>query len=72
LFKRKQDQPTTEASSKIAYILYVLQSSGKSADTIKSINKSLMLIARNTNLNDPQQVLNFIANRNVTKIKIKI
>ena len=66
MFKRKQIQPTTEASSQIAYILYVLQSSGKSADTIKSINKSLTLLARNTNLNKPKQVLNFIANRNVT------
>jgi integrase len=66
LFKRKQIQPTTQASSQIAYILYGLQSSGKSADTIKSINKSLTLLARNTNLNEPKQVLNFIANRNVT------
>jgi integrase len=66
LFKRKQIQPTTEASSQIAYILYGLQNSGKSAGTIKSINKSLTLLARNTNLNEPKQVLNFIANRNVT------
>jgi integrase len=66
LFKRKQIQPTTQASSQIAYILYGLQNSGKSADTIKSINKSLTLLARNTNLNKPKQVLNFIANRNVT------
>ncbi len=66
MFKRKQIQPTTEASSKIAYILYVLQSSGKRPDTITGISKSLTLLARNADLNEPNQVLNFIANRNVT------
>ena len=66
MFKTKSIQPTTEASFRIAYILYVLQNSGKSADTITSINKSLKLLARNANLNKPQQVLNFTANRNVT------
>jgi integrase len=66
LFKRKHIQPQPETSSKIAYILYELQNNGKSDDTIKSINKSLTLLARNTNLNKPKQVLNFIANRNVT------
>ena len=66
MFKTKSIQPTTEASFRIEYILYVLQNSGKSADTITSINKSLKLLARNANLNKPQQVLNFTANRNVT------
>jgi len=66
LFKRKQIQPTTQASSRIAYILYELQNNGKSADTIKSISKSLVLLARNTDLNEPKQVSNFIADRNVT------
>jgi len=43
-----------------------MESNGKAKDTIKSITKALMFLARNCNLNQPEQVTSFIAKHNVS------
>jgi integrase len=66
LFKTKPIQPTTENTAKIINVIAQMESKGKAKDTIKSVTKALMFLARNCNLNHPEQVTNFIAKHNVS------
>ena len=49
-----------------------MKNEGKSEHTIKNINKFLTLLANKCNLNNPEEVKAFIANKNVTNSTKKV
>jgi integrase len=49
-----------------------MENDGKSQSTIKGTNKRLSFLARNTNLNKPEQVKAFIARRNISNGQKKL
>jgi integrase len=52
-----------EHTANILNVLIELKNSGKSDYTIKTIDKRLHLISKNTDINNPEAVLNYIANK---------
>ena len=60
LFKKKPTVPH-KFTENILKILWELKKSGKAPDTIKNINKRLKRLSKNCDLNNPENVLNFVA-----------